>query len=210
MRSAFRGATPYCSPFNSLLTSHFLPLTLLCYFLYLATPLTVSEVRSMLPPGLRADPVSRAEQQALLAYHPDALTVVQIVHGACSCDLVRARQPATREDEAHLRSRYRQLGLPREQIILALENHRRALEQRPRPDGYWPTAINAFAIEHARNAGPSLYFLGFSHRGALELPKSAQPVATIAADQIGKGPATWLGENQLTMLGRATSNRTKD
>ena len=171
----------------------------MCYFLYLATPLTVSEVRSMLPSGLRADPVSKVEQGMLLQYHPDAQTVVQIVRGACSCDLVRARLPVTREDEAHLRSRYRQLGLPRDQVIVALENHRRAVEQRQRPDGYWPNAINGFALEHARNAGPSLFFLGFSHRGSLEIPRSEQ-VITVPASAVTSSPAGWLIENRLTML----------
>lgn len=174
----------------------------MCYFLYLATPLTLSEVRSMLSSDLRTDPVSRTEQAMLLRHHPDAQTVVQIVHGACSCDLVRNRHPVTREDEAHLRSRYKQLGLPRDAIITALENHRRALTQRQRPDGYLPSAINAFAIEHARNAGPSLYFLGFSHRGALEIPRSAEPVSNVAAADIARAPTSWLRENQLTMLGR--------
>lgn len=174
----------------------------MCYFLYLATPLTLSEVRSMLPEGLRADPVSRTEQGLLTRYHPEAQTVVQIVHGACSCDLVRVRHPVTREDEAHLRARYKQMGLPRDTIIVALENHRRGVEPRPRPAGYWPTAINGFALEHARNAGPSLYFLGFSHRGALEIPRSAEPVFPVAASDVTAAPTTWLQENRLTLLGR--------
>lgn len=180
------------------LVTCYLSLTL-CYFLYLATPLTLSEVRSMLPSGLRADPVSKTEQGMLLQHHPDAQTVVQIVRGACSCDLVRTRHPVTREDEAHLRSRYRQLGLPRDQVIVALENHRRAVEQRPRPEGYWPGAINAFALEHARNAGPSLYFLGFSHRGALEIPRSER-VEAVPASAVTSSPTGWLVENRLLML----------
>ena len=134
----------------------------------------------------------------LLRHQPDAQTVVQIVHGACSCDLVRPRHPVTREDEAHLRSRYRQLGLPRDKVIVALENHRRAVEERPRPDGYWPDAINAFALEHARNAGPSLYFLGFSHRGALEIPRSERVEAVPAS--VVTGSPGWLVENRLLML----------
>lgn len=154
----------------------------------------------MLPSGLRADPVSRVEQGILLQHHPDAQTVVQIVRGACSCDLVRTRLPVTREDEAHLRSRYRQLGLPRDQVIVALENHRRAAEQRHRPAGYWPNAINGFVLEHARNAGPSLYFLGFSHRGALEIPRG-ESVTTVPASVVSGSPSDWLIENRLTMLG---------
>lgn len=164
----------------------------------------------MLPSGLRADPVSKAEQGVLLPHHPDAQTAIQIVHGACSCDLVRARLPVTREDEAHLRSRYRQLGLPRDQVIVALENHRRSAQQRERPEGYWPGAINGFALEHARNAGPSLYFLGFSHRGALEIPRGAR-VVTVPAGQLAGSPSGWLPENQLTMLEPAPKGlRTRD
>ncbi len=174
----------------------------MCYFLYLATPLTVSEVRAMLPQGLRAEPVSRAEQQQLLAVYPEAQNVVQIVHGACSCDLVRARTAVTREDEAHLRSRYRAMGLPREQIIQALENHRRGLEPRQRPEGHWPQAIAAFAIEHARNAGPSLYFLGFSHQGALELPADPAAPRPVTPAEVAAAPGAWLAENQLIVLTR--------
>ncbi|MEP7325134.1 MAG: hypothetical protein ABI836_04225 [Gemmatimonadota bacterium] len=174
----------------------------MCYFLYLATPLTLSEVRSMLPSGLRADAVSKSEQGMLLQHHPEAQTVVQIVRGACSCDLVRARKPVTREDEAHLRTRYRQLGLPRDQVIVALENHRRAVEQRPRPEGYWPEAINGFVLEHARNAGPSLYFLGFSYHGALEIPRPVAPPVAVAPGEISTAPTTWLVENQLTVVTR--------
>jgi hypothetical protein len=174
-----------------------------CYFLYVASPLTLSEVRSMLAPGLAAELLSPGEQRQLLKHHPDAQTGVRLVHGACSCDLVRYRKPVSREDEAHLRARYRQLGLPREDMIRALENHRRALDQRQRPEGHWPAAVASFAVEHARNAGPTLYFLHFSHDGRLTVDPRAEPIARVSTDIVRASPGSWLPEERLTMVVRA-------
>src|SRR5262245_6663730 len=98
----------------------------MCLHLYLASPLTLSEVRSMLPKGLAADLLDPAEQRTLKQLHPDAQTVARLVHGACSCDLVVQRHPVSREDEAWLRRRYREQGLPRTAVLPALERHRRA------------------------------------------------------------------------------------
>ena len=85
----------------------------MCFFLYLASPLTLSEVRSMLPPGLTADLLPPVEQAELRALHPDATTIARVLHGGCSCDLVTARQAVASEDEARLRARYRALGYGR-------------------------------------------------------------------------------------------------
>lgn len=172
----------------------------MCYYLYLASPLTLSEVRSMLAPGLSAELLETGEARLLLKHHPDAQTAARLVHGACSCDLVRYRQPVSREDEAHLRTRYRQLGLSRDDIIRALENHRRALEQRQRPEGHWPQAVASFVVEHARNAGPTLYYLDFSHDGRLDIPQNAAspvnvPVAAVQVDPLG-----WLPETRLSLV----------
>jgi hypothetical protein len=171
-----------------------------CYYLYLASPLTLSEVRSMLAPGLSAELLETGEARNLLREHPDAQTAARLIHGACSCDLVRYRQPVSREDEAHLRSRYRQLGLSRDATIQALDHHRKALDRRQRPEGHWPRAIASFVVEHARNAGPTLFFLQFSHPGKLTIqPGGVQriPVSTVQENPLG-----WLPEDRLVMVER--------
>src|SRR4051794_2065151 len=100
----------------------------MCYFLHLATPLTLSEVRSMLPPGMTAEPISR-ETRWVKQQFPAGSTIILLLVGRCSCDLVRSRLPDAREDERHLRQRFRQAGRPRSHTITALERHRRP----PRP-----------------------------------------------------------------------------
>ena len=132
----------------------------MCYFLYLASPLTLSEVRSMLPNGLTADLASFPDQQTLKALHPPAQTVARILAGRCSCDLVRTRLPEPRDDERHLRERCRKLGVARSVVIPALERHRQGWA--PPPPYGWPEAISRFVAEHARNAGTCLYHLQFS------------------------------------------------
>lgn len=174
----------------------------MCYYLYLASPLTLSEVRSMLAPGLSAELLDSAEARLLLSYHPEAQTAARLLHGACSCDLVRYRQPVSREDEAHLRTRYRQLGLSREAMIHALQTHRRALDRRQRPEGHWPGAVADFVVEHARNAGPTLYYLGFSHNGRLSIPSDAAAVVSVPGNVVRQDPGGWLAESQLTMVVR--------
>ena len=174
----------------------------MCYYLYLASPLTLSEVRSMLAVGLSAELLEASEARALLSLHPDAQTAARLVHGACSCDLVRYRQPVTREDEVHLRSRYRTIGLSREDTVRALENHRRAQDRRQRPEGHWPSAVASFVVEHARNAGPTLYYLHFSHQGRLEVSPEAQPVVSAPVSAVQDNPAGWLPEERLVMVQR--------
>ena len=174
----------------------------MCYFVFLASPLTLSEVRSMLPVGLAADLLSPAEQRAARKHHPDGQTVARVVHGACSCDLVTRRHPSTREDEAHLRARYRGLGLSRDLTIRALETHRRALERRQHPPDYWPAAFAGFVAEHARNAGPTMYYLGFSPDGELVIPADVEAPALIQASEVKRRPDAWLEEGKLTIVTR--------
>ena len=133
----------------------------MCYFLYLASPLTLSEVRSMLPPGLSADLAGLPDQQKLKAIHSTAQTVVRILVGRCSCDLVRPRLADPREDERHLRERYRKLGVTGSLVIQALERHRQGHGPTQSADSR-PEAVSRFVAEHARNAGTCLYHLQFS------------------------------------------------
>jgi hypothetical protein len=174
----------------------------MCYFLYLASPLTLSEVRSMLPAGLSADLLSQPELRALQRLHRDAQTGARVLHGGCSCDLVTQRHSVTREDEAGLRRRYREMGYSRERIIQALEIHRRALERRAEPAGHWPKAFADFVAEHARNAGPTLYYLHFSHDGLLGSPPPADPPARITTATARANPGAWLPEDTAIIIER--------
>jgi hypothetical protein len=170
----------------------------MCYFLYLASPLTLSEVRSMLPQGVVADLVGFAEQQGVRAVHPEAQTVARLLIGRCSCDFVRQRLVDEREDERHLRERYRRLGVARDTIIKALERHRRGSACRPPREG-WPRALAGFVAEHARNAGPTLYQLQFSPEVALTPAGDASrlTLASVLAD-----PEGWLDEGKPTIVAR--------
>lgn len=171
----------------------------MCFHLLLASPLTLSEVRAMLPSGLAADLLGAAEQQLFRRIMPEAQTVARLIHGACSCDLVVDRHPSAREDEAWLRRRYRELGLTRDRMIRALEAHRRAGERPRRPPGHWPQAVARFVAEHARNAGPTLYYLHFAHDGTLQALPAGEPVALNPAQVVAE-PGAWLPEGRLVRV----------
>ena len=170
----------------------------MCYFLYLASPLTLSEVRSMLPAGLTADLPSSTDQQTLKAFHPQAQTATRILAGRCSCDLVRPRQENSRDDERHLRERYRRLEIPRPIVIAALERHRQRTPVRLQGD--WPRRLVEFVAEHARNAGTSLYYLHFS-ADAGHLRLSGVP-RQLSVPHQGPSPADWLQEGTPTLVTR--------
>jgi hypothetical protein len=165
----------------------------MCYHLLIISPLTLSEVRSMLPGGLAADLFDPPTLRRLRPLLPNAETVAGLVHGACSCDLVVERQPVSREDEAWLRRRYRAAGLSRTETIRALDAHRRASEKPPRPAGHWPVALAAFVAEHARNAGPTVYLLHFAHDGAAPALPAVHPV-TRSVREVVEEPGEWLHE----------------
>jgi hypothetical protein len=167
-----------------------------CYFLSIASPLTLSEVRSMLPAGITADPLPSGEIGRLRATLPSAQTIAHLRVGACSCDLIRPRLPDSREDERHLRARYKALGLPRERIIRELERHRRSAPLTAAPTGGWRAALAAFVAEHARNAGPTLFRLSFvpAPKVGTATPR-ARTVAEILAD-----PESWLEEGPPTLV----------
>jgi hypothetical protein len=146
----------------------------------------------MLPPGLVAQPADRADHHLLRKLHPAAQTVVRLVVGACSCDLVRARHADPREDERHHRDRYRHAGGPRASLLAAIERHRLGASVTP-PSGGWPRALAAFVAEHARNAGETLYLLRFS---APHVPPPAdRPLRRIRAAAVVERPDTWLDEH---------------
>jgi hypothetical protein len=152
----------------------------------------------MMPQGAVADLVSFAEQQRLRAIHPEAQTVARLLLGRCSCDFVHPRLPDEREDERHLRERYRRLGVSRDAVIKALERHRRGADLR-QPSGGWRLALVRFIAEHARNAGSTLYHLQFSPQAELGSPGDSQRLAL--ADVLSD-PEGWLGENKPTLVAR--------
>jgi hypothetical protein len=166
----------------------------MCFFLTIASPLTLSEIRSMLPSGLTADLAPAAERARLSRLHPSARTVAQLLVGACSCDLVRPRGESSLDDEREHRGRYHRRGLPRSQIVHELERHRRGPVPRPEPTEGWRSALAAFVAEHARNAGPTLYLLEFlphDHSSGSPTPPARRSVAAVRA-----AVDTWLREGE--------------
>jgi hypothetical protein len=153
----------------------------------------------MLPHGAVADLAGFQEQQALKSVHPEAQTVARLLLGRCSCDFVRPRVSDAREDERHLRERYRRLGLERPLVIRALERHRQEPGRRSPPEG-WPDALAKFVAEHARNAGPTLYHLDFSPIAAhLSAPAD---VRRVTVSEVLAGPERWLKEGSPALVSR--------
>jgi len=169
-----------------------------CYDLTIATPLTLSEVRSMLPPGITADPLPSGELASFRALLPSAQTAAHLRVGACSCDLVRARLPDSREDERHLRARYKALGLPRDRIVRELERHRRRPPEIQEPPGGWRAALAAFVAEHGRNAGPTLFRLTF-HPATRDANIDRTPLRR-TVPEIHAQPEGWLEEGRTVLV----------
>jgi hypothetical protein len=168
-----------------------------CYDLRISTPLTLSEVRSMLPAGITADPLPSTELASFRRLLPPAQTVAHLRVGACSCDLVRPRLPDPREDERHLRARYKALGLPRDRIVRELERHRRSSRERE-PDGGWRVALAGFVAEHARNAGPTVFRLAFLP--GPDGPSLAPAPLHRTVAEIRAQPERWLEEGQSILV----------
>jgi hypothetical protein len=169
-----------------------------CYDLRIASPLTLSEVRSMLPPGITADPLPSSELAGFRALLRAVHTAAHLRVGACSCDLVRPRLADPREDERPLRARYKALGLPRDRIVRELERHRRSRPEQEEPIGGWRAALAAFVAEHARNAGPTLFRLSF-HPAPHDEHAGEQAVRRTVTD-IRAHPEHWLEEGRSILV----------
>jgi hypothetical protein len=169
----------------------------MCFFLYAASPLTLSEVRAMLPAGFTAELAGPAEQSVLRALHPIARTGVRLLLGACSCDLVLPRS-GSREEERELRRRYFAAGMSRADVIAALESHRRGGGRFPSPAAA-RSALAGFVAEHARNAGPTLYLLRFG-REPLDRNPPAGPITQVRSGLSGS-PDGWLAEDRPVLVG---------
>lgn len=144
----------------------------------------------MLPEGVTADLVPPAHHREWVARFRPARTVVTLRQGGCACALTGHRHPDQREEERRLRARYRSEGVDRGRVIQALDRHRRA----PGHDARGAARLAGFAAEHARNAGPSLFYLDFSAES--ERVPAWPPVAPaeIAAANVRAHPDTWLPE----------------
>ena len=168
----------------------------MCYQLVLVSPLTLSEVRSMLPTGTHADamgPSTQAPWRALLA---GSQTAVVLRAGHCACGLLQPRFRAGHTDETHLRERYRALRVPRAQVQRALERHQRSAVAGTRAE---PDALIRLATEHARNAGASAWLLGFSpHDEPPALPATGVTICRVA--ELAANPDGWLVEGRVTLV----------
>jgi hypothetical protein len=169
----------------------------MCYYLRIASSLTLSEVRAMLPPGITADSLPPGELARFRPSLPAAQTVAHLRVGACSCDLVRPRLPDPREDERHLRARYKVLGLARDRIIRQLERHRRTVPVAA-PAGGWGAALSSFVAEHARNAGPTIFQLSF--HPAPEDPAGRTAPLTRTVSEVRAHPQGWLEEDRAVLV----------
>ena len=175
----------------------------MCHFLYIASPLTLSEVRSMLPPGLAADLLPPAPAARLRALLPAAQTAARLLVGACSCDLYLERDPVQHREEAVLRQRYRALHLNRTTIIQAVDRHRRG-EHPLRSPAAWQALLAAVVAEHARNAGDTLYYREFSPGGLDGAGLSRAPLF-IPLGTVRDDPAGWLEEGVAVVAGRQST-----
>ncbi len=171
----------------------------MCYFLYIASPLTLSEIRSMVPDGITVDLADPVEQQVLKASSRGVQTVARLLVGRCSCDFVRLRHADPREDERHLRERFRQREIGRALTIPGLERHRAGAKV-PVPAKGWRQALVDFVHEHARNAGRTVYQLAF-------LPPSSAlrhetPLREVKLSRVTPELENWLAEGSPVAITR--------
>ncbi len=168
----------------------------MCYILHVASPLTLSEVRSMLPPGMSAHALAPEDDRRLRRAFRPARAVLELLIGPCTCDLVLARDPVGHTEERALRARYAALRLSRPAIIRAIDAHRARAEDCPlEPPAFWQRALADFVAEHARNAGPTVYWLRFGPRGAgASPPDPPAERREIPVAQVLEDPRGWLGE----------------
>ena len=170
----------------------------MCHFLFVASRLTLSEVRSMAPNGITVDLLPPAGGSRLRELMPEAQTTARLLSGKCSCDFFLQRDPVSHREESELRHRWRKLGMNRQAVLAATDRHRhrRTSVLRLGPDA-WHNAISAFVAEHLRNAGPTLFLHQFSGDGMVH------PVADIVEVELARvrrNPSGWLAEGVPTVV----------
>src|SRR4029079_11287776 len=84
----------------------------------------------------------------------------------------------------------------RDDVIAAIDAHRMIPDpMETEPPAYWQRALAAFVAEHARTAGPAVYWLRFSLSGAAESPPDPpEPSTVIRVPDVLRAPDTWLAE----------------
>ena len=172
----------------------------MCYFLTIASPLTLSEVRSMLPAGLTAHLVGTAEAAEFRRRLPSAQTVATLVVGACSCDLVHPgiRIPGRMSGSCGRATPGSSCPATRSSgswsdIVAGRRRRRSPISDRG--------DVVAFAAEHARNAGPTLYNLRFGP-GAKRPPLGETENVTRTVTEMRSNPDGWLPEGPVVRLVR--------
>ncbi len=167
----------------------------MCYILYVASPLTLSEIRSMLPAGITAHGLSPDDERRLRRDFRPARTVASLLIGPCSCDLVLDRDPAEHLEERELRARFAGFRMPRAEVIRALDAHRGRGDAEPaEPAARWRRILAAFVAEHARNAGPTVFWLRFARGGAAESPPDPPRPEPVTVAEVCAAPDAWLSE----------------
>lgn len=166
----------------------------MCYLLTLVSPLTLSEIRSMLPSGVTAELVPPIERPKRLALLPGAATAAHLGVGRCACGLVDPMRPDS-EAERAIRRHHQGRKDTREQVLTALARHRAGGELRAAGTAP-PGTLGAFVVEHARNAGPSVYFLHPPGGDSLH----GDPVPVALPDPAAP-PVTWLLPGTPVMVG---------
>ena len=146
----------------------------------------------MLPEGVVAGLVAPSLQRQWSERFPSARVVVTLRQGQCACGLAGQRHEDNAEEERRLRARYRKAGVDRQRVIRALDRHRRAPPHQKSTGA--ALLLAAFVAEHARNAGPSLYFLDFSAESERMPPWPDSVPSSITAAQVRAEPASWLPE----------------
>ncbi|HSC59406.1 MAG TPA: hypothetical protein VLC11_07570 [Gemmatimonadales bacterium] len=178
----------------------------MCYLLTVASPLTLSEVRSMLPAGMHADLQDAGLVRAWRTILPETQTVAALIHGGCSCDFVLPRPADAKADDAELRKRYRVAGASRAVTIHALERHARARALRKYAAGHWPVALNRFVAEHARNAGETGYLLEYEtgaeaqERSDAERPLRPSATAPLRLSVPARTDHAWLVSDRVIVV----------
>lgn len=158
----------------------------------------------MLPTGLTADLLPPGEAVLLLPLLPAARTAARLLSGACSCDLYLERDPEHRTEESELRRRYRSAGLSRAGMIRALERHRRGTARARHRPARWAELIAAFVAEHARNAGPTLFYRHVTSHGLAERPPG-RGVTEVSVSRVVSAPNEWLPEDSPVVVVREAS-----
>ncbi len=157
----------------------------MCYLLTLVSPLTLSEIRSMLPAGVTAELVPLEQRPARLALLPRAATAAHLAVGRCACGLADPDRPEADAERA-IRQHYQGRRDTRDLVLTAVARHRAGQALRAAATAP-PGALGAFIVEHARNAGASVYFLhppGGDRLGGSPVPR-ALPTPTVT-------PLMWL------------------